>query len=109
MRWKSWQEEGGIGGPFQTGCRIGMKMTERPTLTAEVRLIEFPYFLSETWRKIGRKGNALGQVFGMTAALGRQAFQRPETGSPWERGLKGVKEKMERERRRGKRTSPSRG
>ena len=54
-----------------------MKTSERPTLTAEVRLIEFPYFLTETWKKIGQKGNALGQVFGMAAALARQAFQRP--------------------------------
>jgi hypothetical protein len=82
MMWKSWQEEGGIGGPFQADCRIGMKRTERPTLTAEVRLIEFPYFLSETWRKIGQKGNALGEVFGMAAALGRQRFQRPRIGLP---------------------------
>jgi hypothetical protein len=53
MRWKSWQEEGGIGGPFQGDCRIGMMMADWPTLTAEVKLIEFPYFLTETWRKIG--------------------------------------------------------
>jgi hypothetical protein len=53
MREKSWQEEEGIGGPFQDDCRIGMKMADLPTLTAEEMLIEFPYFLTETWRKIG--------------------------------------------------------
>jgi hypothetical protein len=82
MRWKSWQEEGGIGGPFQGDCRIGMMMAERPTLTAEVKLIEFPYFLTETWRKIGQKGNALGEVFGMAVPVGRQALQRPRIGLP---------------------------
>jgi len=69
-------------------------------LTAEVRLIEFPYFLTETWRKIGQKGNALGEVFGMAAAVVRQALQRPGIGLPLERRGMGKKRKVERERER---------
>ena len=85
-----------------------MTMAERATLTAEVRLIEFPYFLTETWRKIGQKGNALGEVFWMAAAVVRQAFQGPGIGLPLERGEKGERKKMEREERRGKRTRRTR-
>ena len=82
MRWKSWQEDGGIGGLLQGDCRIGTMVADRPTLTAEVRLIEFPYFLTETWRKIGQKGNALDEVFGMGAAVGREGLQLPVIGLP---------------------------
>jgi hypothetical protein len=71
-----------------------MMMVHRPTLTAEVRLIEFPYFLTETWRrKIGQKVNALGEVFGMAAAALKLALQHPGIGLPYERGRKGKKEK----------------
>jgi hypothetical protein len=83
-----------------------MMIAEWPTLTAEVRLIEFPYFLTETWRKIGQKGNALGEVFGMAAAVVRQTLQRPGIGLPLERGRKRKKERWKGRERERKEDEP---
>jgi len=107
MKQRSWQEEGGTGGRCQGDCRIGMMKADRSPWTAEVGLIEFPYFWTGTWRKIGQKGNVLGEVFWMGAVLGRQVLERPEIGLPWRRGWTG-KGKDGKERR-GKRTSRTRG
>ena len=74
MKQQSWQEEGGIGGRWEGGRRTEMMMADRPTLTAQVGMIEFPYFWTETWRKIGQKGNALGEVFGMGAVVGSRTL-----------------------------------